>query len=320
MKEVIRDEGFRDFIKITYRVQTPKGVVKKLWHAEQHVIMHKLIELADEYERDGFTQTLRGFYYDLVSLDMIPNAMEVYSRIGDLMNKMRYAGLIDWDIMEDRARQSDKVGEWDNPMDFMDSAIDAYHLELWKNQKYYIEMFTEKDTMYPRLAPLTQKYHIMLSINRGYSSSSVYYRLSKRIQERLKEGKRVIILYVGDHDPSGLDMIRDLEERVTEFLTEGEVYVVPNFSVIPVALTIDQVKKLNLPENPAKLSDSRAEKYIAEFGNSSWEVDAMKPKVLQKVVDAIIKYFLDEKEFKRVKAKEELHKKKIKKAMEKTKW
>lgn len=311
-KEAFRTKKYNKRIKVTYTVELPDGTKKKkVWEADQHALIQRIIAIAEEYQSQNIKQTLRGYYYDLVSEQLIPNALEIYKRIGKLVNDLRYTGHIDWDAMEDRGRAQDMHAEWDNVSDLLDSAIYAYRLRRWEGQEYYIELFTEKDTMYPRLQPITDKYHIRLCINKGYSSSSVYYELSKRVIEKLEEGKNVIIFYVGDHDPSGLDMIRDLTERLTEFLEMGDEYYDAEFKVIPVALTKEQIKKYKLPPNPAKLSDSRAQKYIEEHGKISWEVDALKPQIMRQIVESEIVKHIDMDKYNTVIEKEKQQKKKL---------
>lgn len=291
MLEKFRDKKYSDRIKITYRVEEDGVKVKKVWEADQQELISRILKIVKEYQQQGITQTLRGYYYDLVGF--IPNAIEIYKRIGNLISDLRYSGHIDWSAMEDRARTNDIPQEFENLSELIQAAINSYKLSRWADQKFYVELFSEKDTMYSRLNPLARKYHIPLNINRGYASSSVIYELSKRLQEKIEEGKYVILLYVGDHDPSGLDMINDIEKRVEEFLTKGRRYTEPNFKIVHVALTKEQVEKYKLPPNPAKLSDSRSAKYIEEHGEISWELDALKPQIMIKIVEDIILKYID---------------------------
>ena len=81
---------------------------------------------------------------------------------------------------------------------------------------------------------------------------------------------------MGDHDPSGIDMTRDIEDRLSLFGSECEVR--------RIALNMDQINAFNPPPNPAKMTDSRASDYIHEFGNSSWELDALSPDQLNSLI------------------------------------
>lgn len=307
MKEKFRDKNYGKKIKVSYVIEENGTKRKEIWECDQQVLISKIIGIVEDYQQQGLMQTLRGYYYDLVGF--IPNSMEIYKRIGALITDLRYSGEIDWNAMEDRNRMVQIPSEWENVNSIIESAIYNYRLPRWSDQDIYLELFSEKDTMYPRLNPLTRKYHIPFNINRGYASSSVIYNLSKRLVEKIEEGKSIVLLYVGDHDPSGLDMIHDIRQRVTEFITGMSGYAYDkmsevrqeqileeldiDFQIIPVALTLDQVKKYKLPPNPAKLSDSRAEKYIKKYGKISWELDALKPQIMNKIVEEEILKHID---------------------------
>ena len=289
MKEQFRNKKYSNKIKITYKLEENGVKVKKVWEADQQELIRRILIIVEEYQEQGITQTLRGYYYDLVGF--IPNAIEIYKRIGNLVSDLRYSGHIDWNAMEDRARTNELPQEFDNLKHLIEVANRSFKLSRWADQDYYVELFSEKDTMYSRIEPLSRKYHLPLNINRGYASSSVIYSVSKRLIDKIEQGKQVILLYVGDYDPSGLDMINDIRKRLTEFLEDGRDYVEPNFKIVHVALTREQVEKYNLHPNPAKLSDSRAEKYIEEHGEVSWELDALKPQIMIQIVeDEILKY------------------------------
>jgi len=124
--------------------------------------------------------------------------------------------------------------------------------------------------------------------------------------------REVHLLYLGDHDPSGEDMVRDIRDRLTEF-------GVPNLIVHKVALTMAQIKKFKPPPNPAKVTDSRAKAYIAEHGESSWELDALPPRELNRLVDGAIVTLLDTDLRDAVIAEEDKQLERLTKALAKTK-
>jgi len=316
-KEQFREKKYSGIIKITYKVEVNGVKVPKVWETDLQGLVRSILRIVEDYQQQDIIQTLRGYYYDLVSEGLIPNAIEIYKKMGKLISDLRYSGHIDWSAMEDRARKKEMHIEWDNIDDALKTITHIYRLPRWQDQDKYIEFFTEKDTMYPRLAPLTNKYHIPLCINRGYASSSVIYDLSKRVIEKLEDGKEVVILYLGDHDPSGLNMIEDMEKRLTEFLEDGREYIEPNFKIIHVALTKEQIKKYNLPPNPAKMSDTRSKKYIEEHGSISWEVDAMKPQIMRAIVEKEILNHIDVDKYNAWIKKEEKEKQALKEFGEK---
>lgn len=247
----------------------------------------KLINgIIEEYADQGYKLTLRQLYYQLVSRDIIPNLKKEYAKLSGLLVNGRMAGVVDWDAIEDRIRIP-FIPYWVlDVKDAINDTISQYRLNRQKGQEVYIELWVEKDALSGVLKRVTSKYHIRLMVNRGYSSCTAMHDAYERMKTYSNRGKKVVILYLGDHDPSGLDMLRDINDRLTEF---GLFH----FRVIPIGLTMKQIKKYNPPPNPAKITDPRATKYVEEFGNTSWEVDALNPKVLHELVKKNVEKLID---------------------------
>jgi hypothetical protein len=147
---------------------------------------------------------------------------------------------------------------------------------------------------------------------------------SQRLLGKVREGKTVNIIHLGDHDPSGIDMTRDITDRLTNFLTyhgirdvvkdnpkrkgetedDYEVRVRPILyedrrcsapvTVNRIALTMAQIEAYDPPPNPAKITDSRAKGYIEEYGDESWELDALEPAVLTALIEEAVKELRDD--------------------------
>ena len=123
------------------------------------------------------------------------------------------------------------------------------------------------------------------------SRNSVYLTIfSVRITDDENKHQNGIILHLGDHDPSGMDMTRDIQDRMDLFVGQGR-----SIEVKRLALNMDQVEEHSPPPNPAKITDSRAQAYIEEYGDNSWELDALEPRVLVDLVDEAIDRIRDEK-------------------------
>lgn len=208
-------------------------------------------EILDDYSEQGYRLTLRQLYYQLVARDLIPNKVEEYNRLGGTMVDARMGGLTDWNAIEDRVRIPHLEYYVDSVEDAIQDTIRHYKRDRQEDQEETIEIWTEKDAVSNILKRVSTYFHVRLMVNRGYSSASAMYRASKRML-----GRSTTILYVGDHDPSGLDMLRDIEDRLT-------VFGVEDFRVVPVALTREQITEYDPPPNPAKISDPRARWYIA---------------------------------------------------------
>lgn len=122
-------------------------------------------------------------------------------------------------------------------------------------------------------------------------SQSELYFAGKRIEDRYNgTGQETVVLHFGDHDPSGCDMTRDNEARLCMFANM-------DVTVERLALNKDQIKKYKPPPNPAKITDSRAKEYIKRHGHSSWELDALEPKVIAELIENSAKEYIDMEEW-----------------------
>lgn len=277
------------------------------WNAEQQSILYRALEVITKYRKMSMNITLRQLYYQMVTLNVFANTEKNYKKFGKLISKARYNGLIDWDVIEDHARSPDLRSEFRDLTHFFNRVIPIYRLPRWSDQEYYLELLSEKDAMTNIIQPIAREWHINYCFNRGYSSSTVMFDLAMRIGEALEKGKKAVILYLGDHDPSGLDMVRDVEDRVTEFICEGRgtsddepLFNIDKLHLIRkdlltidhIALTDEQIEQYHPPPNPAKFKDPRAKDYISKYGRVSWEVDALPPEALINLVNAKIQDYI----------------------------
>lgn len=269
-------------------------------------LIEKCEEIINSYSDIG-SLTLRQLYYQLVANNIVVNTERSYKNVGNLLSKARLAGLIDWDAIEDRGRQPHQAADWKSIQDRVDSALATYRLPRWVGQKYYVELWVEKDALSSVLWPLASEFHITLMVNKGYSSQSAMYSAAQRI---LENDKDTVVFYLGDHDPSGEDMVRDIRERL-EMFTKDNV----SLEVNKLALTTAQVRQYRPPPNPAKLTDTRAAAYIAKHGRSSWELDALNPRLLQQIVRNALSAVVDKPKMNAIIKRENSDKEKLRKAV-----
>lgn len=255
-----------------------------------------------EYTRQGYVLTLRQLYYQMVSRNLIPNDLRSYKRLAELVQKLRRSGRIDWAAIEDRGRVSVMLRAWTDPVAAVNTLINAYRLERWEDQDNYVEVWCEKDALSSVIEPICLRWHVRYLADKGYSSDTAVYDGAKRLAAAAAAGRTPVVIYLGDHDPSGLDMSRDIEARIALFARGMEV------EVDRIALNFNQVEEYTPPPNPAKLSDSRAAAYVAEYGYESWEVDALDPQVLDALITSAIASRLDEDKYDAVLAQEETDK------------
>jgi hypothetical protein len=251
--------------------------VPKTFSNGSMAIIAQANSIIDEYAHQGFDLTLRQIYYQFVSRGLIPNRDTEYKRLGSIINDARLAGLIDWNAITDRTRNLRSLSHWENPGDIIYSAAQSYHIDRWAGQEYRIEVWIEKDALVGVIAGICNEMDIPYFSCRGYTSQSEMWVASRRLLRYISEGHTPLVLHLGDHDPSGKDMTRDIVDRLTLF-TGSDV------DLKRLALNMDQVEIYNPPPNPAKITDSRATAYIAEFGDESWELDALEPTVIAKLI------------------------------------
>jgi hypothetical protein len=264
-------------------------------------------EIIGQYQSAGYRMTLRQLYYQFVSKNLLANTERNYKRLGSILNDGRYAGLVDWGAIEDRNRQPHKIGDFTGLESLANAALASYRLDRWKGQNYFVELWVEKAALAGVLQPLADEWHATLMVNRGYSSASAMFEAANRFRER--KGQEGIVLYLGDHDPSGEDMVRDIQSRFDLFQVAVDVR--------KVALTMDQIREHNPPPNPAKSSDTRYDDYAAKHGIESWEVDALPPPVLEGLVRGSFQSIVTERELNAVLADERKDKKKFAEALDK---
>jgi len=268
----------------------------------KRLVMIKMVnQVLEDYMAQGYRLTLRQLYYQLVARNIIPNLVQEYQKLSSTLVSARMAGLTDWDAIEDRIRQPHRPYWVTGIPDAIDDTLSHYRLDRQRGQPCHLEIWTEKDAVSNILKRVSEHFHIYLMVNRGYSSCSAMYNSAKRMQIYVEPTK---VLYVGDHDPSGLDMLRDINERLNEF----EVY---DIEVVPVALTREQVDEFHLPENPTKITDPRATWYMSMHGDASWELDALQPQALEQLMQEAVMKYLNEEQFAAMLAREQRDKKKL---------
>lgn len=220
------------------------------FHGKSLETIERVNAIVEEYEAQGYELTLRQVYYQLVARGFIPNNERSYKNLGSLINDGRLAGLIDWYAIVDRTRNLRRNSHWNCPEDVIDSARYSYMLDRWKNQPNYVEVWVEKDALIGIVSQICRELDVPHFSCRGYTSQSEMWSAAQRfIRQNHRESRTII--HLGDHDPSGIDMTRDIQERMDMF--GADVYVKR------VALTMEQIEKFSPPPNPTKLSDARAE-------------------------------------------------------------
>ena len=269
--------------------------VKKSFRSDTVAIIEKANRVIADYQRQGYKLTLRQLYYQFVAKDLLPdswidreynlkqglpedtkNTMKNYKHLGDIINDGRLAGLIDWNAIEDRTRNLQSHSSWASPHSIVRACADQYTVDLWAEQSTHVEVWIEKEALVGVIEGVCTELQVPYFACRGYTSQSEMWEAAQRLKRHEKSRHDTVIIHLGDHDPSGLDMTRDIQDRLQLFGS--------TVNVDRIALTWDQIEQYNPPPNPAKTTDARYVSYQEQYGDASWELDALEPRVLSDLI------------------------------------
>lgn len=269
---------------------------EKTFKAESHILIQRMNEVIATWQAEGYTLTVRQLYYQMVARAIIENTEQSYKKICNLVNDARLAGLMRWDAIEDRTREFITRSNWGSPQDILAGCVRSYHMDMWDNQATRVFVIVEKEALVGILQDTCHQYDVPLLAARGYPSGTVLREFARSmLMPALNAGQYVQIFHLGDHDPSGIDMTRDLEERLNLFCETD--YYGTDITLDRIALTMDQIDDQRPPPNPAKSTDARFKEYRRKFGNSSWELDALSPNFMNELLRSEIDQHIDDNQW-----------------------
>jgi hypothetical protein len=224
--------------------------------------------------------TVRQLFYRLVSAGTIEKTELQYRAVMRAVGEMRRDGRIPFEGIADNTRRPMKYASYPNLQAALRVARDGYFRSRWDNQDAYVEVWLEKDALSGVVFPVTGELDVPLMVTRGYPSISFLHGAAETIA---RQGKPSYLYYFGDHDPSGVDITRSVADGIREFAPEADVVVER------VAVTRDQIKRLNLPSRPTKTTDARAK----DWDGGSVELDAIPARQLREMVRVCIDRHVD---------------------------
>lgn len=292
------------------------------------VVIDQANSIIDAYRAQGYELTLRQLYYQFVARDLISNNQRSYKRLGSIIDKGRKAGLVDWGAIVDRTRNLERLAHWSDAPDALLAIAQQYRFDLWDDQPTRVEVWVEKEALAGVVERAAEAFDCAWFSCRGYVSQSEQWEAGRRIGRYLRGGQNVVILHLGDHDPSGIDMTRDIRERLDNFILTDWLYeqmsvatalnsdirrhieehleeerqfrgmpepaTTAPLTIRRIALNMDQVEEYQPPPNFAKITDSRFAGYQEQYGDDSWELDALEPAVLVDLIQENIVANMDE--------------------------
>lgn len=269
-----------------------EGYIERRFSAESLALIATMNGIIDDYTAQGFRLTVRQLYYQLVARDVIPNNERSYKRTTSLVNDARLAGEMDWEAIEDRTREFIRRPRWSSGRDILGAVAQQFHMDMWEGQPSRVFVLVEKEALAGVLEPTCNKYDVPLLAARGYPSVTVLREFVERdiLPAVFDKDQDVLILHLGDHDPSGIDMTRDLDDRLGLLSRDG----IERVEIRRIALNMPQIEEQKPPPNPAKTTDARFESYRRKFGDESWELDALEPAYLARLIERQIKSRIDD--------------------------
>ena len=256
--------------------------------------------------------TLRQVYYQLVAGLLIENEKGAYKKLSRILAKARLDGLVPWEALEDRTRSVLGSDGWTNRETFLEDELDSflkgYRRDCLRSQAVAPEVWIEKDALSRVCHRAANPYCVPVIVARGFSSVSYINECRRRIQHNAGEGRRTVILYFGDLDPSGWEMLPAMMKTLQE-----EMNLWDSVEGKRCALTPEQVDQYSLPRSldAMKNTDSRTPKYRAMLRRGGYaddlavELDALGPATLEGLVREAIEGQLDLSVFNREKETEE---------------
>lgn len=247
----------------------------------KHAKTLQIVSIAFEVLEAYHPMTVRQVYYQLVSRQVIKNNRSEYQAVSNALRDARLEGAIPWEWIEDRLRRPRYVSMWEDLPQFAETARRAYRRDVWATQPRYLEVWLEKDALSGIFEDVLSGYGVTLNVGRGYDGWSSLRNAADRYQDR----DEVMVLYFGDFDPSGEDMHRSLKDRLDQLGSEPEV--------IKVSLTLEDIRRYNLPPDFAKTTDTRRNAFVAKNGDVSVELDALPADVLRARLTQEIEAYID---------------------------
>lgn len=278
----------------------------KDWRPQRKTVeeLDHATRICGEYLEAGFSLTVRQLFYQMVGRGHIENSQASYRRLVSIATNAREAGSLDWDVIVDRTRMLTRIPSWRDPQDFLDLAIPQFNIDKWKTQPCRIEIWVEKEALSEIVGKPADRYFVPYFCCRGYVSETSMYEAAKRFDGFIEDGQSVKILYLGDHDPSGLDMDRDVAKRLNFFMTDPS-----RFEFKRLALHKDQIDQYGLPPNKIdenrrnNPNDTRVKAYVDQYGyDETWELDALDTDVVDDLITTEIEATIDVGKYEAAKA------------------
>lgn len=244
--------------------------------------------------------TLRGVYYRLVSAGVFSSTGDAnYDTTGRIMTMLRENGIVSFSSIVDNARSSLKASSWSGISAYVDTVAQAYRKDFWSSLDDYVHVIVEKDAIAGTIQPVTDSYDVTLSPIRGYSSLSFAHAIAS---EWRQIDKPIHVYYLGDLDPSGVDIEREIQSKLTRY--SGKTFRWSRLAINDDDFEPFKVIELDLSK---KSKDVRYAKFMRSYTRSA-ELDALPSDELRRRVEEAIRRHVPQDRWQRLTEVEELEK------------
>ena len=270
-----------------------------------------------EIALDSRPVTLRGLFYRCVSAGLYPSTDKChYDSIKRLTAELRKSGIMPYQWLVDSLRSTEKPSSWSGLQDFAETVRGAYRKDFWHHLPWYVHVFSEKDAIAGTISPVTREYDVALSPIRGNTSLSFAHEIGSQWAEIEKP---IFAAYLGDFDPNGMDIERDLKKKLSDHsgrevvewrdvhsewldVHDETIADLPPGLIYWHRLGVNEsdFDQFNLIRLAAKRTDSRYQKFAAKHGDDCAEVDALDPNELRRRVRESIEQFIPRDEWDRL--------------------
>ena len=233
--------------------------------------------------------SVRAVAYRLFTLGLLPEmSKNSTNKVSLVLTRLRELGEIPWNQIVDDGRQAQRVTTWDNPAEIIDAAVRSYRRDAWREQRKRVEIIVEKGTIRSTLAPVLDEFGVTCRVMRGYGSATAINDLAQEIQA---DARPLVLLCLGDHDPSGRHMSdADLPARLHRYGGAARI--------VRLAITATDVidaQRIGLATFSAdtKTADARHNWFVERFGQRCIELDAMSPPMLRERVHKAVSELIE---------------------------
>jgi hypothetical protein len=213
------------------------------------------------------------------------NCLECYHDLCNLLTRARLEQRIPWECITDETRPVLTWAVHADVQGFIRAELDGFLKNYWRDyqrsQPCHLEIVGEKMTLLGTIKPVAAEYCIPMTIGRGFSSLDPRHKMVERFERSGKD--KLVVLILSDFDPEGEEIAHSFARSIRDDFS------IDNLEPIKVALTSDQVAAHNLPPiMQAKERSSNFGRFNAKHGKDVWELEALPPTELQRILTEAI--------------------------------